>query len=411
MKWFVKKLPFLIALVVLSSCSLTKTGKLLRQGEIVNANYYEELNFRYVNNLILIDIQIENKTYTCVLDTGAEISLFDEKVISNLSYKNVANKKVSGSAGEKNKFSFVEIPTVNFGNVEYLSLVALSSDISHLIDFLKCEEPIHGIIGSNFMRKAKWRIDYQRQKIWISDQLASFTTLENNRLIKLNGNNAGSAYLTTSLDGVKEDYTFDTGNAGSIQSNAKTFNKLLKANKALEYTQVKGSTGITLNGIQYGVTNYTLINEMDIGGLTIPKQIVELQQNPKASSLVGNGILENYIMTIDWSENNLYLSPVIEINPDTLEAFQYTIISDRSTNTFSLENEWLQHPKKLKISQNNKITNIEGYDVTNLSEEAYCDFVNDVYPLLKEQANISLQIVNNGKKLDVILKKEKLLPK
>ncbi|MGK0390268.1 MAG: hypothetical protein ACI94Y_003019 [Maribacter sp.] len=268
-KQLIKVSSLLLLFVTLNSCSFNKIYKLKKQGEFTKVNFLEEINFRYSNNLILVDIQIEDRFYTCILDTGAGVSIFDSKLFDEISHKEVANSNVSGAAGIRSNFKFLEIPKVNIGSLAFFSLVAISADLSPIARRLKCDETIHGIIGSNMMRKAKWRIDYQQQKVWISDKLSSFDDLENDIIIKLDCGKVGSTYIDTSLDGIQGQYTFDTGKSSGIQSNIKTFNKLLELNKNLEYTQSKGAIGITLNGIQYGTTNYTLINEMNIGGIVL----------------------------------------------------------------------------------------------------------------------------------------------
>jgi len=408
-KYQLEYIYLLLITIVLSGCGLTKTHKLLNQGKFDSINFNEEINFRYVKNLILVDIQIENKVYTCVLDTGAEISLFDSEGLKNITHSIITNKNVTGAAGVKNKFSWIEIPKVNIGDLEYNNLTAISSDFSSIIDLFKCDETIHGVIGSNFMRKAKWRIDYQKQKIWICNELSLFEKLPNELKIDLECGKVGEADIKVSLNGIEGNYTFDTGAGITIQSNSKTFQKLLEENGELDYTQSNGATGLTLNGMQFGETKFTLIEEVKFGEVVLNNKIIELEGN--SSSLLGNGIWENYILTIDWDACNLYLCANEKIKSDSLFRFQFDISINDLNNGFILRDEWMQHSGDLSVGKNNKITHIEGVNVFNMNSGEYCDFLNNKLPRIKEQEKIVIILQNDEGTEEITLFKEQLLPK
>jgi len=399
------------AMMLLNSCGIIGGSGLLKRGEFQKTEFFEEIDFEYFRNLILIDIEIEGNTYSFIFDTGAEVSLLDAEILDKIAHKELKTKNVSGASGVINRFKFIEIPKVKIGEVDFDDLVIISSDFFSAVNSFNCGKTVHGIIGTNMMRKAKWRIDYQDQKIWFSDKLSSFNDLEDDIVVDLNCGKIGRGRIMTLLDGVEGYYTFDTGKSTKFQTNITTFNKIVETKKDTEYTESKGITGITLNGIQYGTTKYTLIDEFKVGGLVLKDQIIEIQENENASSLMGNEIWKNYRVTIDWDNCNLYLHPIEEIEKDTLYNFEYSITVNESGKGLKLTKKWLQHSSTFDISDDNEIVSIEGINLSGLDDAGFCNFVEVELPIYKKKDKISITLINNGSEEKIVLHRERLLPK
>nr|WP_042297006.1 retropepsin-like aspartic protease [Nonlabens ulvanivorans] len=164
-----KKLVYLILILTIIGCnSLSKT---LNGGKVAKDDYMETIKFNYDYNFALIDVVINQKTYTFLVDTGAPT------VISNQIYKdlniNPANStNVTDSQGQSNNQEVVIIPEVRIGNLIYNDIGAIVADLRDVFEF-NCMG-IDGIIGANQMAKSFWKFDYQNHEITITDQLANF---------------------------------------------------------------------------------------------------------------------------------------------------------------------------------------------------------------------------------------------
>ena len=408
MSRFFRYLLFGIYLLLLfsgSGCRSTKS--LLKAGSFTRLISTEELDFKYADNLIIVDVRVGEKTIPCILDTGAEVSVFAKGIIDDGTLEPVKRKKVSDSGGRKNLFTFYRVPSLRLGSLEFKSLVAIEADLSLLRKRLRCSTDIQGIVGNNLMRKAKWKIDYQKEKLWISSSLEDLQLPSDVQQLSLSGGEIGNAYVRADLDGVKEDFTFDTGKSSKMQTGEDVLKRLLDLNPATSYTTARGIMGIGLNGVRMGTTNYTLIENLRIDSLQLTQQVIEIEEDGKTASLLGNDFWEYFVLFIDWSENTLYLDPVDTMPQDTLYKKQYDIQLALETNDFIFTQQWTQHPIPLNLDLESDLTHIDGVPFDTMTNEEFCNFYQTVQEKLRSQKEIRITL-NGGR--EVILTREKLLP-
>ncbi len=400
---------FSISLLLLNSCSISKTTRVIESGSIRKNDFYKEVDFNFTKGLLIVDIEINGKIYPFIFDTGASVSVIEEDLAKELNCKKILTKNIGDSAGKKKKYDFVTIPTFEIESLQFQDFSAAVSDFSDIANFFACDTKVYGILGNNIFRKAYWRIDYQKEKIWFGNNIADFSGIEKDTKIKLSLGRIGNAYIETTLDSITAKFTFDTGKRGKIKGNGNIFKKVLEKNKGLEYTPNKGLTGISLNGKNYGIVNHTLIKKVSFGGIELNDQIIELDESPAASRLLGNEIWENYILTIDWTEGYLYLRPNQEMIQEPFEKFEHLVLADYKTKSLKLSNKWLEHPTAFDIDPDNKIVSIEGIDVKNLNESAYCEFVNNGLPEIQKKQQIELKVLEKGQVKNITLRKAELI--
>ena len=66
----IKAFIFLITLILISSCSTSKAVKYLKEGEIDQENFKVTFPFEIKKGWIVVPVEIENKKYKFLLDTG-----------------------------------------------------------------------------------------------------------------------------------------------------------------------------------------------------------------------------------------------------------------------------------------------------------------------------------------------------
>lgn len=99
------------------------------------------------------------------------------------------------------------------------------------------------------------------------------------------------------MNGITEQFIFDTGSSGSFTANNAFLDKLKLGNISIDKKTKKIDNNTNKRKIR--------IKHLKISG--IYKKDIELTIEENVSLLIGNDFLENYMVTIDWENNNLYL--------------------------------------------------------------------------------------------------------
>ncbi|QKX06679.1 hypothetical protein HN014_17740 [Aquimarina sp. TRL1] len=400
-----KTISFLFVLLFLSGCTALKKLKIITQGRVTNTNYLDEIPFDYYRNLIFIKVKINNRAYNFLLDTGWDLTAISPEILNDISLQNTGITNITEDAANKTEdFEYLLLDTISIGNVNFKEIAVYAKDFSHFQKTLGCIR-LDGVIGNNLMRHAKWQIDYKKQIIKITDDISkiiSDTSLIN---IPLKTGNYGGADIEITLNGIKKEFTFDTGFNSKLQSDHKTFKKLKLSDK--HYTVKKGITGVQANGETTGTSYISLIKNVNLPNLALNDQLVVFEKNQ--SSLLGNGFLKNYLVTIDWSDKQLYLNPIKEIQSDTLRTYQYVFAPDYEKNKIVFYNEYTELESFLKFKKSIEILKINEMDVQNLSNTELCKLWKKVIKVLKK--NINLVVRDNGIEKNITLSLKQLLPK
>lgn len=104
-----------------------------------------------------------DKKFNFLLDSGSTDSIIDSNIIKEINHKKI-NRKFSlvGLDGIKRKTDLCEIP-LWYKTKEYVDIF-LISDMSSIFGDIKkeCGANLHGIIGTSFMDKYKYVLDFQK---------------------------------------------------------------------------------------------------------------------------------------------------------------------------------------------------------------------------------------------------------
>ena len=139
------------------------------------------------------------------------------------------------------------------------------------------------------MRKSKWQIDYVQKVIRISSKIENFKSLPTAKKIELNNKDWGLGYVDIELNNQKHQFLFDLGSNGEFTANH-SFVKFLKEKDTL-LQQEKQSFPV---------------GKIKIGEIELNDKSITLEK--RAGSLLGNAFFQNYLLTIDWDKNILYLN-------------------------------------------------------------------------------------------------------
>lgn len=277
-----------------TNCYSQKRDQFLKRGVIKTKNYLVEIPFHYVNKHIFIDVWIGNKKYHFLFDTGYELSVIDSNIANEVSYNFKKEIEISGSSISTEKVKLVELPNIMISTIDFENTYGIVQDLSVIkrnYDSLKVE----GIIGNNLMRKAKWQIDYSKKVIRISDKTDKFENIQTAKTVRLNTENWGLGYINIEINNKKHKFLFDLGSSGKFTANHSFLQNLKEKNTIIKEEKIKFS-----------------VNSIKIGAIEINNTFITLEKN--VSSLIGNAFFENYLLTIDWEKNLLFLNENISNN-------------------------------------------------------------------------------------------------
>ena len=261
--------------------------QLSKKGYVKQKEYFVEIPFNYVNKHIYIEVIISGKKYNFVFDTGYEVTTIDSNIAKEIQYEIIKEVSLSGSSFADQKVTLVELPNIAIASLDFEETYGLLQDLS----FTKkpATQKIDGIIGNNLMRKSKWQIDYVQKVIRISSKIENFKSLPTAKKIELNNKDWGLGYVDIELNNQKHQFLFDLGSNGEFTANH-SFVKFIKEKDTL-LQQEKQSFPV---------------GKIKIGEIELNDKSITLEK--RAGSLLGNAFFENYLLTIDWDKNILYLN-------------------------------------------------------------------------------------------------------
>ncbi|WPP50807.1 aspartyl protease family protein [Catalinimonas niigatensis] len=153
---------------------LLYTSTLSTRAQTVN---YEYINMVHLDHKPIVAAKINGKTAYFLIDTGSDISILDEKNTKLFKFRIAHSKEeshnIEGINGIKKNLSRIKFCRLVLGNSEMKSTL-FALDLSKLVSLVKKKShiTIHGIIGSDIMRKYDFMIDYNTRRIGFSTKHA-----------------------------------------------------------------------------------------------------------------------------------------------------------------------------------------------------------------------------------------------
>ena len=275
--------------LTLINCLAQNGKQISKKGNVKQKDYLVEIPFNYINKHIFIEVIISDKKYNFLFDTGYELTTIDPKISNEINYKLIKEIDLSGSSIANQKANLIELPNISISNLNFEETYGMVQDLSYMKEN-KEKSTINGVIGNNLMRKSKWQIDYVKRVIRISNKTEKFKGLQNAKKIELNNKDWGLGYVDIELNDQKHKFIFDLGSSGEFTANL-SFVKFLKEKDTI---------------IQENKQNF-LVGKIKIGEIELIDKSITLEKY--VSYLIGNAFFENYLLTIDWEKNTLFLNP------------------------------------------------------------------------------------------------------
>ena len=359
---------FILSLIgMLSSCS-SRWSHAFKKGSTPEYSFHQSIPIEIQTGLLIVPVTIHGQKYRFLFDSGAPTSISKE-IQDKFKFKKILKSHIVDTEGNRKKVSYVNVDSLIIGDLPFLEQTAFVGDFSSnpVIECMK----VDGIIGSNTMRLCNWTIDSGEKEIQffstpvLLDQDSAFSapfTVDKqfDMLVELK-------IANSKVKNVKIDY----GSNGSLSLPKSAFIKLKEGGVINNTYTVIGQSQTGFIGeaknVEYEVC---YIDTVFLGDCTFEN----VRLKGKGSGLLGNRLLRDFIVTIDWTNHILYFEKnksIIRSNA----SFGFGLGYDRTGQFVYVQsvNEGSTAYKK-GLRPLMKVTKVDSLDFT--SDNTYCDYVN-----------------------------------
>jgi predicted aspartyl protease len=300
-----QKTAYLIILLIVSSCAVSKAEKYLKEGKTIQENYKVTFPFEIKNGLIIIKVKIKNKDYNFILDTGAS-NIVSKELAESLKLKVIGSEKIYDVYNKSQISEYTRIETIQIGEIDFVETIAAITDFNSIPAWSSMK--VDGLIGSNLMQHAIWDFDFKKKLITITDNESKLNLPEKIIENKLFIGYAGIPSIACKINGKKVwNFTVDFGFNGGIIIPFSEFEKQKENEKISDFTKSKTQGVIGIYGKQNTTReSYTgTINEIEFGNSTLKKEKVYSEEY--LGHLFGLEFFRNYRVIINWNSKKIKL--------------------------------------------------------------------------------------------------------
>ena len=398
------KLFFLLTVILLlSSCAGSNIDKILKQGNVLQEDYKTTIPFKYSSNngWIVIEVEIRDKAYNFILDTGAS-NFITKELAEELNSSVLGAEEVKDVNDTGNSTEYTRINSIKIGDVDFQNTIAGIFDFNETTE-IGCTK-IDGIIGSNLMRKAIWDFDFKNQSITIASDEHKLDLPKEIIESRFYIGTAGVPAVTLQINGKKVlNNTVDFGNGGSNLMRADYFQDQLEANLIKKYVKGNQKAWGGFGRTEEEPFYHTIVDEFKIGNHTVNNSFTRV--NKGAGNNLGLAFFKNYRVILNWHKKKISMIEITKAGNDSYETYGFSTLFEEDGVYINAIVETSSASKFLK--QDDKILRIKDTNYADITEEQYCgilsnDFENNTDPL-------SITILRDGKELTFELIKTKLL--
>ena len=389
--------------LLFTNCSVEKSFvKLFEEGYIQEKSFIAKIPFEYRLGLMIIKVEINNKIYDFVLDSGG-VNLVSKELSKTLGRKGVITKNVGGHQGNYQPMDFMKIEELSIGGIKFEETACGIGDFNQSLE-LGCLE-LDGMIGANLMSMAVWKIDFRNQIITITNTKKSLSLKANTKLIPFYTDMTHQPYCDVIINDMKEkNVLIDLGSTGAFDfsySNYKEIQKEIPENKkAIEYGfPSSGYYGYSKKDTIY----YLQVDKLSIGAIKLDSQITKYSKS--VSPTIGTAFFKNHDLVMNWKDKEILLSPHKEYGNQKFIHTGYSLnYQNNALRIASLIKE--SNAEKSGMQLGDKIIQIDGKDYSNTSIGDYCKLIKQ---LNKDNPINNFVISRNGERMSFDIKNDVII--
>lgn len=287
--------------------------KIANAANVVLTDFYQEISFTDRGGYFIIPVTIGSQTYDYIFDTGGY-----NTVTTDIMTKNMLPELMKVSVGSSNQIKseivLSKIPRLKVGDVQFTDVGVFNFDFNEA-PVIKCYTN-GGLLGKGVIKQAVWQIDYHNKIIRLADNLEKMPNLKNSVKLKVELDRVLNPFIQVEIDGRNQKFMLDFGYGGFISLTEKTANEYQFANSIETY----GEGIIGANGVNKESMYVSRLKTVKIAGQSVANQVAFYSKSNNYN-LIGSELARYFIVTLNFKEKELILTPFSETPIDQFNSF------------------------------------------------------------------------------------------
>ncbi len=306
-----KGIIFLITFTLINSCAINKAAKYLKEGKTEQENFTNTVPFELKKGWIILPVEIENKTYRFIVDSGTP-TLVSKELAQSLNMKVIDSVDAADVYDKAQKNKYTRIENIKIGKIDFVGTAALINDFNSTPIWASLD--VDGFIGSNLMQHAIWDIDFMQKQITITDNESNLNLpkdiIENKMFIGV----AGLPSIACEINGEKIwNFPVDLGYNGDIVVPYSEFEKQMENGKISDFEKSNKDGSIGIYGKEK-TTNESYsgtIDEIEFGNSFLENQ--KFYTEKYLGKRFGLEFFKNYRVILNWDSKEIKLIENVEV--------------------------------------------------------------------------------------------------
>jgi len=303
---------YLITLILINSCALNKAAKYLKEGKIEQENFTNTLPFELKKGWIIVPVEIENRTYRFIVDSGTP-TLVSKELAQSLNMKVIDSVDAYDAYNKGKKNKYIRIENIEIGKIDFVGTAALINDFNSIPLWASLD--VDGFIGSNLMQHAIWDIDFSHKQITLTDNESNLSLPENLIENKMFVGVAGLPSIACKINGEKIwNFQVDLGYNGDIVIPYSEFEKQTENGEITNFGKSNSGGSIGIYGKEKTTKkSYSgTIDEIEFGNSFLKNQKFYSEQY--LGKRFGLDFFKNYRVIINWDSKKIKMIENKEIS-------------------------------------------------------------------------------------------------
>ncbi len=308
----------------------------------------------------------------------------------------------------------VHVPLLTVAGLTFREVPAMILDVEKVAEHapqLSCKfRRVGGVIGNDLLSQGRWQIDPQRGRLSAWGPRAARPDPSGTAIVI---NREQGLWLVDAKIGhcCSTRVALDLGSDGQLTEFPEGMTVLRQAYPNAPTAQWTGAHSSMVRGNVSGETTVARIPGLQLGELRISGVIVSSTTGDPQHDypLLGTGVLEHFVLTLDWSRSTIWLAPTSPI-PTSRESVGFGLLFDPHHAGLVVVAIARRSPAEEQgIGVGDQIVEIDGTKTAGLSMSQYCDW-REKQPRGREERHTLEAIVSrNGHSRRLVLESRDLL--
>ena len=363
-----------------------------------------EIAFDWRLDKLFIEAQVNGAQGDFIFDTGSP-TILSRALADTLELDVIGQNTGRDAHGAEVVMDIAVVDTIRLGDVVFHDVPVLIFDFDSL-DQGACFVS-GGVIGSEILKGSAWRIDLSRQTLSIAADEDTFPTLSDGPEGALHDfGYPHMPILDYSIGEMNDKALFDTGFGGELNlfEQAAEMPAVRRAIVRGSLQSGEGREGESAGGWSEPQTlTRARLDGVSLGGSTLPRLQTDLR--PLAPTLFGAGLLNSYVITLDYPGGRIRLSPLAEpLASSAAQDFSIALVGDHAELVRLYEDT---PAARAGLEVGDAVLSVDGRRLVTEPHEARCDTALWLADELDAQSVQTLTIWRDGEARTVSLRPER----